>query len=143
MTEPTQTAYDRLSDQQRRFVDAYLETLCAAKAAKTAKYAHPIQAGHRVRHLPEVAAAISEALETRVMGKSEVLERIKRIACNPAATDKDRLRALELLGKAGGIFTEKHEHTFLKKVAGELKEMSDDELRELIAGDGPEAPGAH
>lgn len=77
MTEPT--AYDQLPDKQRRFVDAYLESLCAAKAAEAARYAHPAQAGHRLRHLPHVAAAISEQLAKRAMPRDEVLARLADI----------------------------------------------------------------
>jgi len=41
-----------------------------------------------------------------------------------------------------GQWKERVEHTFLKKVAGELKGMSDDELLGFIAGDGEETAGA-
>ena len=127
-----------MTKKQKRFVDEYLIDLNATQAAVRAGYspntAYSIGAENLKK--PEIQNAIDERLEqlksektadaqevieylTSVMrGESEGEELInefvgdgcsKPTKVKKAPSEKDRLRAAELLGKRYGIFTEKTE----------------------------------
>lgn len=128
-----------MTKKQKRFVDEYLIDLNATQAAVRAGYspntAYSIGAENLKK--PEIQNAIDERLEqlksektadaqevieylTSVMrGESEGEELInefvgdgcsKPTKVKKAPSEKDRLRAAELLGKRYGIFTEKTDY---------------------------------
>lgn len=76
-------AYERLNEQRRNFVDAYIGKAGgnAKRAAELAGYCHPMQSGWRLKHTPEVAAAITERVSELAMSAEEVMGRLAQIAC--------------------------------------------------------------
>lgn len=86
----------QLTPQQKLFVDAYLATLSNTKAAETAGYKTPKQAGSRVRNYPQVAMAIAAGLDERVMGGDEVLIRLAEQARAEYAQFIDELGTVDL-----------------------------------------------
>jgi phage terminase small subunit len=74
--------YNALKPKQRNFVDAYIETMNAAEAARRSgvKDGSAYQAGWRMLRNVEVRAAISERLEAQALAASEVLARLAQQA---------------------------------------------------------------
>jgi len=99
-----------LSDRQRRFVEAYAISLSAKEAATVAGYSARTarQSGSRLLALPEVAAAIQQALEQRAehcdVKAWQVLHELKRIAFSEDERTSDKLKACELLAKHLQLF---------------------------------------
>ncbi len=117
-----------LTPKQQRFVAEYLVDLNATQAAVRAGYSEKTaySVGHENLKKPEVAAAIQEAMEARSqrteIAQDWILEQLKLVyeasiearpvydkngkekgfSFNPAAAN----RALELLGKHQGMFTD-------------------------------------
>ncbi len=106
-----------LSNKRKIFVEEYLSTWNASKAARRAKYAHPGAEGHRLLKNAEIQAAIKGRMDTLHLSADEVLLRIGQIA---RGSDKDRLRALELLGKHHALFKERIEHSGVMGLAVSL-----------------------
>jgi phage terminase small subunit len=77
---PPKTAYQRLTDQQKLYVDAYVNPtgrrFNKTGAARAAGYSHPEAQGSRVYENVRVRAAIDEKLAEQAMAKTEVLARI-------------------------------------------------------------------
>ena len=151
-----------MTKKQKRFVDEYLIDLNATQAAVRAGYspntAYSIGAENLKK--PEIQNAIDERLEqltsektadaqevieylTSVMrGESEGEELInefvgdgcsKPTKVKKAPSEKDRLRAAELLGKRYGIFTEKTElkaNVTSEKLADVFKQIGGEGLEE-------------
>ena len=151
-----------MTKKQKRFVDEYLIDLNATQAAVRAGYspntAYSIGAENLKK--PEIQNAIHERLEqlksektadaqevieylTSVMrGESEGEELInefvgdgcsKPTKVKKAPSEKDRLRAAELLGKRYGIFTEKTElkaNVTSEKLADVFKQIGGEGLEE-------------
>lgn len=151
-----------MTKKQKRFVDEYLIDLNATQAAVRAGYspntAYSIGAENLKK--PEIQNAIDERLEqfksektadaqevieylTSVMrGESEGEELInefvgdgcsKPTKVKKAPSEKDRLRAAELLGKRYGIFTEKTElkaDVTSEKLADVFKQIGGEGLEE-------------
>ena len=151
-----------MTKKQKRFVDEYLIDLNATQAAARAGYspntAYSIGAENLKK--PEIQNAIDERLEqlksektadaqevieylTSVMrGESEGEELInefvgdgcsKPTKVKKAPSEKDRLRAAELLGKRYGIFTEKTElkaDVTSEKLADVFKQIGGEGLEE-------------
>jgi hypothetical protein len=67
---------DGLTNKQRVFVEAYLQTWNASEAARQANYAHPGQQGERLLKKVEVAAAIEQRVKAMAMQADEVLARL-------------------------------------------------------------------
>jgi hypothetical protein len=66
-----------LSFQKRAFVQAYLQTWNAAAAAREAKYrGDSDKVGWRLLHLPDIQAAILEAMKKDGMPPEEVIDRL-------------------------------------------------------------------
>lgn len=104
-----------LTDKQRAFIEAYLGHFNATQAARDAGYQVSNDATFRTigsENLakPNIRKEIDKALSERAMLATEVLHHLAVIARGPTE-GQHRLKALELLGKAHGIFKEKHEHT--------------------------------
>ena len=69
-----------LSYKRRAFVEAYLQTWNATKAAEAAEYAHPGRQGHRLLKNVEIQEAIEERLSEMAMSADEVLTRLSQQA---------------------------------------------------------------
>jgi phage terminase small subunit len=145
------TAYDKLTDKQRRFVDRYIVHLQAGRAADEAGYGtkRPDQAATRLLAMEHVRAAIEERLrrdrEKSELDEAWVLERLRRVAewCMQAkpVLDSDgnptgeyrfdaagANRSLELIGKHFAMFTDN-----VNVRDRDLDRLPDDEIDRRIA----------
>lgn len=137
-----------LTAKQAAFVREYLIDLNATQAAIRAGYSPKTayRTGADNLRKPQVAAAISKAQQARAervqITAAEVLERLIEIARGEIQVLKvtkvgpmelppdfsDRTRALELIGKHLGMFTDKTEITLRKPP----EHMTDQELDEAL-----------
>jgi phage terminase small subunit len=69
-----------LTRKQQRFVEEYLATWNATRAAEVAGYAHPRQQGSRLLTHVDIAAAIDERLDQAAMAANEILARLSEQA---------------------------------------------------------------
>jgi hypothetical protein len=70
----------RLCYKRRCFVEAYLKTWNATRAAKAAGYAHPTKQGSRLLTFVEVSEAIEGRLKELALSADEVLSRLSEQA---------------------------------------------------------------
>ena len=111
------SAFDDLNEKQKRFVEAYLGDagLNATEAARQAGYS-PHSAGVQGCALlknPKVKAAIAAGRKPRekaaIISRERREELLSEFANDTRAQKKDRIKAIEVLGKMNGDFTEKRE----------------------------------
>jgi phage terminase small subunit len=125
-----------LNAKQRAFTVEYMKDKNATQAAIRAGYSKKTaySQGFDLLRKPEVMQAIEEmdkAAQTRAgITVDKIVERINKIAEDPTALPRDRLKADELLGKYLGMFTEKVEmkgeiDTTVSKLDGILKQLSE------------------
>lgn len=140
----------KLSEQRQRFIDEYVLDPNATQAAIKAGYS-PRTArsqGQRLLTKDDIKDEIKERLEARrtekVMATDEILEMLTAIARGEAkeevimgglVTDKrpavrDRLKALELLGRRHRLFDQNREDT-IEDLKLTLRLMSDEDFQEL------------
>ena len=106
---------DELSEKQRRFVNEYLVDLNATKAALRAGYKMTEKAaathGNRLLKNVEIQKAIQEAQEAREKASSItsewIIRQVAKIAEDDSVPPRDRLKAMELLGKYCGTWDKK------------------------------------
>lgn len=109
-----------LTLKEQRFIKWYLELGNGAEAVRRAGYQLKSQNGSTTKlkeqetassiatenlRKPAIRQAIDKAIVKQNISPESILSRINNIADNSNA-DRDRLRALELLGKAYKLFTE-------------------------------------
>ena len=123
----------RLTEKQKRFADYYIETGNATESAKRAGYSPKTARviGQENLLKPAIKSYIDERLkemdEKRIMKAEEVMQLLTAIARNEVTEDvvvfnegmtaieqkgmsaKDRLKALELIGKRYAMWTEKQQ----------------------------------
>lgn len=117
-----------LTEKQELFVQHYLNDPNATNAARLAGYSDPAY-GRQLITLPNVAVAIDKVRQRRAarlkLTADEILENLAGIArgevsmkqetasgmLTVAPTYSERIRALELVAKHLGMFTEKVEHS--------------------------------
>lgn len=109
-----------LTAQERLFVEAYAGN--AVDAARIAGYNAAEHYGFRLMRNPKIRAALKERNanidsafdETRrsvIMGRDEILEELSGIARNKGEDSGNRIKCMDLLGKAIGLWITKHEVT--------------------------------
>lgn len=109
-------ALPKLTPKQARFVHEYLVDLNATQAAIRAGYKkkNAYQIGSENLRKPQIQAALQEARESRekssMITAEWVLKEISKIAENQEEAARDRLKALELIGKHLGMW-ERREDT--------------------------------
>lgn len=153
-TADTQTR--RLTGKQQAFVSAYLggARFNATEAARMAGYAGSAaslaQIGYENLRKPEIAREVETAMSGLQMCAAEVLTELTSIARTdtPVKETRDRLKALELLGKAAKLWTAEEKVTVilvgraqsayrkLREVDFPIEknpEMDDDSLRAWVA----------
>ncbi len=124
-----------LNAKQQRFVDEYLIDLCATQAAIRAGYSKRTanRIGSHLLSKVDIQQALVRAIAKRAektgLSADRVLEELQTIAYDDSR--RDQIRALELLGKHLGLFTdrlevEQHSTSFTLKI-GNRKKGSDDE----------------
>ena len=123
----------RLTEKQKRFADYYIETGNATESAKRAGYSPKTARVIGQENLIKPAiksyidARLKEMDEKRIMKAEEVMQLLTAIARNEVTEDvvvfnegmtaieqkgmsaKDRLKALELIGKRYAMWTEKQQ----------------------------------
>lgn len=125
-----------LNAKQRAFTVEYMKDKNGTQAAIRAGYSEKTaysQAWELLRK-PEIIEAIAE-LEKVAQAKAgitveKIVERINRIAEDPTASHRDKLKADELLGKYLGMFTERVEmkgqiDTAVSKLDGILNQLKE------------------
>lgn len=97
-----------MTKKRRRFISAYLKSFNATQAAIEAGYSSKSAAsiGWDLLRMPEISEAISKHLQAEAMSAEEVLQRLAGHA-RAAELERDRIRSLELLGKAHALFVDK------------------------------------
>jgi phage terminase small subunit len=106
-----------LTERQRRFVREYAKCGNATAAARAAGYKCPDPQGRENLRKPTIAAALAELMAGREASDIATIEERQRFWSavlrgeETQADMRDRLKASELLGKAQGDFTERHEHS--------------------------------
>lgn len=107
---------EKLTIKEKRFVNAYATHGNATQAYIDAGYSYKdrqaagIEA-YKIKNKPKIQRAVDERLEylsvhTAVMSKGEVLEELSKVAWDDEVSEGAKLRALELLGKSYGLFSE-------------------------------------
>jgi phage terminase small subunit len=121
----------RLTEKQKRFADYYIETGNATESARKAGYKQPHVQGSQTLEKLSVKTYIDERLNMlsnkRIMDAEEVMELLTSIARNEQREDvvvfgeggteiaskgmsaKDRLKALELIGKRYVLWTDRQQ----------------------------------
>lgn len=98
-----------LTVKQQIFVAAYLETFNGTEAARAARYRGDdntlSSVGYENLRKPEIRQVIEKKLETYVMSATEALSHLANIARDYESPSQ--LRALELICKHLGLFTDK------------------------------------
>lgn len=137
----------KLTDRERRFVEFYTGEAAgnASKAARLAGYAEKKgQLGWELKQKPEIRAHIDAILDAESMTQSEIRHELTAVARRPlescvevheygqtvsARMDASaKMKALELLGKAHQMFTDKQSIDFDGGLKIEIAGMADDEL---------------
>lgn len=138
----------KLTDKQRRFVDAYCgpARFNATRAAVMAGYAEKsaYQKGYELKNVEDVRAHIDAYLNTDSMTTTEILHELTDVARRPidsfievreygqdvsAKMDANaKMKALELLGKAHQMFTDKQQIEMDGGLRVEIVGMADEDL---------------
>lgn len=103
----------RSSPEKRKqiFVEEYVRTLSATQAALAAGYSkdHARQRGWELLHDPDLSVQIETLLAQRskqcAVDTQMVIEQLRTIAFDPKTPAKDRVKALDLLGKYTGAWS--------------------------------------
>jgi phage terminase small subunit len=125
-----------LNEKRKMFVLEYMKDKNATQAAIRAGYSKKTAYSIGVQLLKdlEVQQFLKEkcdevAAEASITATG-IVEQLRAIAQNPLAKDSDRIRALELIGKYVGMFTERVEmkgqiDTAVTKLDGILKQLDE------------------
>lgn len=125
-----------MTAKQEAFAIEYLKDKNATQAAIRAGYSKKTAAAIAWELLenPKIKQFIrdkqEEALKNASVTVEGIVDQLKEIASNVLAKDSDRIRALELIGKYLGMFTEKVEmkgqiDTAVTKLDGILSQLSE------------------
>jgi phage terminase small subunit len=123
-----------LTPKQQLFISEYLIDFNATRAAIAAGYSEKTAYGIGSENLrkPQIMEHISKVIEeqlksTKAALKKKIIEALQSIAFEPEGSEKDRMKAMELLGKYIGLWIDKVE------ISGELKLTDKFELVEKDA----------
>jgi phage terminase small subunit len=120
--KPTSKPYERLTEKQKLFIEYYLQTqnatLSAEKAGYKAKKKSDLTAmATRVKQqlMPHIQARLNDSkVRNAIMDTDEILATLSRIARGEEkdafgldTSNQDKLKALELLGKANQLYVER------------------------------------
>ncbi len=125
-----------MTKKQKRFVEEYLIDLNATQAAIRAGYSKKTAASiaWELLEKPDIREFIGqkqeEARANATITVDGIVDQLQEIASNVLAKDSDRIRALELIGKYLGMFTERVEmkgqlDTTVSKLDGILKQLTE------------------
>lgn len=130
---PQPTGAKELTAQERVFVEAYAGN--PQDAARIAGYASPENYGYRLMRNPkirealrarnmELDSAFNEERRDAIMGRDEILRELTNIARSQSTATSDKIKTLDLLGKAIGLWVIKHEVTTI---------TYEDRVKEMLA----------
>lgn len=135
-----------MSEKHKAFCKAYAGEHNAASAARAAGYSDDSAANTGCRllknkdiqdEIARIEQKISlKAESARILSVIEIQQELSRIALDDDRKDQDRLRALELLGKAKGLFVERSEVTTVETPEA-IKGMTMEQLRDLVSATKP------
>lgn len=125
-----------MTAKQEAFAIEYLKDKNATQAAIRAGYSKKTAAaiGWELLENPNIQQIIrakqEEARKNATITVDGIVEQLQEIASNVLSKDSDRIRALELIGKYLGMFTEKVEmkgqiDTAVTKLDGILKQLDE------------------
>ena len=125
-----------MTAKQEAFAIEYLKDKNATQAAIRAGYSKKTAAaiGWELLEHPNIQQIIrekqEEARRNATITVDGIVEQLQEIASNVLSKDSDRIRALELIGKYLGMFTEKVEmkgqiDTAVTKLDGILKQLDE------------------
>ena len=103
-----------LTDKQRAFVEEYMVDLNGTQAAVRAGYSEDSARSIASENLskPYIAEAVDKLLGERPgITRARIVDELARIGFAEDADPKDKLSALEKLGKAVGLFKDRIEHS--------------------------------
>ena len=113
----------KINSRQLAFINEYVRTLNATQSAIKAGYSESgarVQ-GHRLLNIPHIKERIEEELKMRAdeckVDTDLILTQLKEIALDNEVLPKDRLKALDLLGRYRGMWNgdgEKNTPTHIK-----------------------------
>lgn len=128
-------------ERTKLFIDSYMRTNNAASAARSAGYSSKSAAaiGYKLLQREDIKTEIERRKEkidrkadsARILSIIEIQQELSRIALDDDRKDQDRLRALELLGKAKGLFVERSE-VVTTEAPEAFKALTMDQLKELV-----------
>lgn len=130
---PQPTGAKELTAQERLFVEAYAGN--PQDAARIAGYATPENYAYRLMRNPkirealkarnmELDSAFNEDRRDAIMGRDEILRELTSIARSQDTATSDKIKTLDLLGKAIGLWVIKHEVTTI---------TYEDRVKEMLA----------
>lgn len=106
--KPTKSSVEK---KHQIFVEEYVRTLNATQAALAAGYkgVSVRQTGYELLHTPDIALQIERALAQRAeqckVDTQLVVEQTLKLALDPSVSPKDRVKALDLLGRYTGAWS--------------------------------------
>lgn len=116
---PTHKSYEELTEKQKSFIDYYIQYQDANKAGRAAGYSDKNTAMgdylmRKYRHLIKERMQELGTGNKRIADTNEILERLTALARGEEkdafgldTSNQDKLKALELLGKANQLYTDK------------------------------------
>ena len=113
MSDRYQIAKEQLSPREKTFAEHYVQCNNGTQAATEAGYkagCSAQKAGIRLPRRPAVAEYIEElrqAMRPHSWSPREIVQRLQDIADSKEAKHADKVRSLELLGRAHAMFTDK------------------------------------
>lgn len=125
-----------MTPKQEAFAIEYLKDKNATQAAIRAGYSKKTARSIACEMLarPDIQQFVrerqEEALRNATVTVDGIVDQLRDIAANPLSKDSDRIRALELIGKYLGMFTERVEmkgqiDTAVTKLDGILKQLDE------------------
>lgn len=118
----------KLNSRQVAFINEYVKTLNATQSAISAGYSENgarVQ-GHRLLNTPHIRERIDEELKMRAdeckVDTDLILTNLKDLALDSKILPKDRLKALDLLGRYRGMWNGEGEKSTTTNIKVSLKE---------------------
>ena len=124
-----------MTGKQRSFIEHYLESFNATKAAILAGYApaNAGQSGHDTLYAPAVRAEIDKRIDAEGMTRTRIVSTLAKIALAAEGDETDErfstgdsLSALDKLAKVRGLYTENINHSGTLTIDQLINSFDDD-----------------
>lgn len=127
-TKKLKKSNSRINSRQIAFINEYVKTLNATQSAISAGYSENgarVQ-GHRLLQTPHIKERIDGELKMRAdeckVDTDLILSNLKDLALSDKILPKDRLKALDLLGRYRGMWNGEGERSTTTNIKVSLKE---------------------